>query len=90
MAGMDSKSREIPLNPVEDVEVFRLGVGFQNIMVRLPDERKKKALSLLREVRKKIYHQQWITNRALVKLIGVLSAARLQYPLASLYLVKLN
>jgi hypothetical protein len=62
----------------------------KTLSVRLPDERKKKALALLREARKKIHRQQWIKNCALAKLIGGLSAARLQYPLASLYLVKLN
>jgi hypothetical protein len=60
------------------------------LSVRLLDERKKKALSLLREAREKIHPNQWITNRALAKLIRVLSAARLKYPLASLYLVKSN
>jgi hypothetical protein len=40
MAGMDSKSREIPLNPVKDVEILRMGVEFKDIIGPLTERKR--------------------------------------------------
>jgi hypothetical protein len=61
-----------------------------NLTVCLTKERRQKALNLLREARKAAYSNRWMTNRKLAAVIGVLSATRLQIPMASLHLIKLN
>jgi hypothetical protein len=61
-----------------------------NRLVCLPKKRRLKALATLRMAKKKIHKRKKITTRSLAKIIGQLSACRLQFPLASLYLVKLN
>jgi hypothetical protein len=60
------------------------------LTVCLTQERRQKALNLLRDARKAAYQNLWMTNRKLAAVIGVLSAARLQIPMASLHLIKLN
>jgi hypothetical protein len=44
VVGMDSKSREVSLNPVEDVEIFRLGVGLHNIIGPFTGREKEKSV----------------------------------------------
>jgi hypothetical protein len=48
MAGMDSKSREVSLNPVEDVEIFKLGVGLHNIIGPLTGREKEKSVKFIK------------------------------------------
>jgi hypothetical protein len=48
MAGMDSKSREVSLNTVEDVEIFRLGVGFYNIISPFTGREKEKSVKFIK------------------------------------------
>jgi hypothetical protein len=61
-----------------------------NLSIHLTKERRLKALATLRETRKSVYKRKKVTTRSLAKIIGQLSASRLQFPLASLYLVRLN
>jgi hypothetical protein len=48
MAGMDSKPREVSLNPVEDVEIFRLGVGLHNIIGPFTGREKEKSIKFIK------------------------------------------
>jgi hypothetical protein len=49
MAGMDSKPREVSLNPVEDVEIFRLGVGLHNIIGPFTGREKEKTVKFVKK-----------------------------------------
>jgi hypothetical protein len=62
----------------------------QTLSVRLTDERQRKALDSIRGLRKAVHLHRSVTNRGLAKVIAILNAARLQFPMASLYLMKLH
>jgi ribonuclease HI len=58
--------------------------------MHLTEVRRKKALLLLLKARKQVHRVTSVPVRSLAKLIGVLNAARKQFPRASLYMMKLN
>jgi hypothetical protein len=58
--------------------------------IQLTKERYKTCLLTARKTRRKAYKTRLITTRQLASVIGTLSATRLQFPLASLYLEKLH
>jgi hypothetical protein len=78
---------------LEPSQIFKY-LGWQwdsrDLTVRLTKERREKALKSLMLLRKKVYRTEWVTNRGLAKVIGILNAARNQFPMASLYLTKLH
>jgi hypothetical protein len=60
-----------------------------DLMVKLTETRRKKAL-LLQKARKQAHKLRIVPVRSLAKLIGVLNVARIQFPRASLFMMKLN
>jgi hypothetical protein len=58
--------------------------------VTLTEEWRVKIRDELRRMRKSVYNHKLIQVRNMAKLMGKLSAARIQFPLASLHLMKIN
>jgi hypothetical protein len=58
--------------------------------VTLTAERRLKTLDELRRMKRSVHNHKLIPVRKVAKLMGILSAARIQFPLASLHLMKIN
>jgi hypothetical protein len=58
--------------------------------VTLTEERRVKIRDELRRMRKSVYNHKLIPVRNMAKLMGIPSAARIKFPLASLLLMKIN
>jgi hypothetical protein len=58
--------------------------------VTLTEERIEKIKDELRRMRKGVHNHKMIPIRNLAKIMGILSEARIQFPLASLHLMKIN
>jgi hypothetical protein len=58
--------------------------------VQLPPDRRLRILKELRTAKKRIYKKKMTSVRTLATLIGMLSATRIQFPKASLYLKRLS
>jgi hypothetical protein len=88
--GLTVNREKSHLNPMR---VFRyLGWVFDtsNMTLQLPEERKLKALDLVQKLKKSVHVGARLPVRVLAKVIGTLSATRIQMAPASLYLTQLN
>jgi hypothetical protein len=59
-------------------------------MVKLTETRRKKAILLLQKAHKQAHKVRRVPVCSLAKLIGVLNAARIQFPRVSFFMIKLN
>jgi hypothetical protein len=78
------------LDPAKHFKYLGWQWNTEDLTVQLTEERRQKCLESLREARKAVHRHKKITVRGLAKVIGQLSSTRLQYPKASLDLVKMN
>jgi hypothetical protein len=83
MAMLDYKSGEKSLRIKQGEDLLRMAL-------KMKDERRSKALNCLRRAKKMCITERMVTTKWLAKLIGILSATRTQFPLASLYLMRLH
>jgi hypothetical protein len=90
VVGMDRECREISPCPISTVLVPRMGVELRKDGRTLTAERKLKTLDELRRMKSSVHNHKLIPVCNVAKLMGIFSAARIQFPLESLHLMKIN